>query len=82
MKYYIGEEVECKSTNQNYIIKDYEKIGDCKLYYFESGSALPENKISLKYFSSIKKLFSLSRKEKDMRLERVLENLDRKLSSI
>jgi len=82
MKYHIGEEVECKSTNQNYIIKDYEKIGDCKLYYFEGGSALPENKISLKGFSSIKKLFSLSRKEKDMRLERVLKDLDNRLDNI
>ena len=78
MKYYIGEEVECKSTNQNYIIKDYEKIGDCKLYYFESGSVYLKIKF-LKVFSSIKKLF-LYLKEKDMRLERVLENLDRKLS--
>ena len=52
MKYQIGEHVECNLTNNKYIIKDYEKIGDCKLYYFHDGTALPESKIKLKGFST------------------------------
>lgn len=82
MKYQIGEHVECKLTNNKFIIKDYEKIGDCKLYYFHDGTALPESKINLRGFSTLQKLFSLSKKEKDQRLKNVLENLDRKLSRI
>jgi len=75
MKYHIGELVECINTQKSYTVKDYENFGNCKLYYFECGLALPEDKIVLKGVSSIKRLFSVSEEYKQKKCSESLKKL-------
>lgn len=69
-------------TNEKIIVRDYELIDNEYIYYFDNLVCFPENMLKPKYFDMLKKLFSLSKEDKDKIEKEVVDGFNKDISAI